>query len=341
MFMVAALLLAGCSKSDLTSVVEPAGAPVLFKSRSALPAVSVSDATRAPYAGAISEENALIARVLTGTDAADYSTPYADGRMTFVGGVSGYDVTYVTPAGHESFPSTAGDDLYYMAGLYPYDNWDPAPTATTIGFTFTGKEDVMATAPKETTLNKVVAGTYPALTFNHLLTKLEISIVGKDGAAAGKWGVIEKIELIKVAGADPNTRATVTLADGTAAFPTAGSGAFPLYDMSKDGEKAKYTDDVFSGKSIYISETAKPVAYTLIAPFESSAANKLTFSLKTAYIGTAETVEVPLNYTGDTAGRAFGITFIFDSAFDAIVGSAVVIDWIPSGDVTVPVGDNH
>jgi hypothetical protein len=275
--------------------------------------------------------------VLTGTDPDDYSSPCADGQMTFVGQVAGYDKNTVTPAGHELFPTTAADDLYYMAGLYPYDNWDAAPTATTIGFTFSGKEDVMAAAPQETTLNRVVAGTYPALTFNHLLTKLEVSVQGKDGAAAGKWGTVEILELARVAGADPKARATVTLADGTATFD-GGSGVFPLYDMSKNGDKAEYTGNVFVNKQITLSVTATPVAYTLIAPFVNSAGDKLIFNFKTGYIGAKKEVEVELP-AGDTKGRAYGVTFIFDSAFDAIRATASVIPWTESGTVEVPVGD--
>jgi hypothetical protein len=282
----------------------------------------------------------LKARVLTDSTATDYTTPYANGQMTFIGDITGYDVSSLAVDTLASFPKGSGDTPYYMAGLYPYQGWG-TPT-TTAAITFTGKEDVMSAVPQETTLNKVVAGTVPTLTFNHLLTKLEVSVKGKTGAAAGKWGTIEKLELVEVAGAFPKTVATVTLATGNAAF-SGGSSGFPLYGMSGTADSPTYTAVPFADAGHFLTTTATPVAYTMIAPFESSAANKLKFNIYTAVTQTPFSAEVDLSvqYAGNTAGRAFGIIFTFDDVERPIVSTVKVNDWIFSGDITVPVGDNQ
>jgi hypothetical protein len=331
--LLAVALLVSCSKSQL---VDPATTgDVAFQSKSALRTVGV-ETSRAPFIGEISADNTLDARVLTSTTDGDYATTYANGKMTFLGGakVSAYDPsTLLEGVDNARFPSDAAATPYYIAGLYPYKGW--GAYGTTAGISFSGVEDVMAAAQQTTTRNDVLAGIVPGLIFNHLLTKLEVSLKAESNVAVDNWGKVTNIELVKVLDAAPQNAAVVTLATGEATFSGAASFV-ALYglsvDTSADPDVTTYTDDVYAPQPL--TETATPVAYTMTAPFIGGTATDLTFKITTEYMTTPVEVNVQLPYAGLNNGRAFGITFTFKRT-DAIQATAKVIDWIFSGNAEV------
>jgi hypothetical protein len=327
--LLAVALLASCSKNQITDPAETG--EVAFQSKSVLQTVG-AEATRAPFIGEISADNTLEARVLTATTDGNYATTYANGKMTFIGGVkvSAYNPsTLLEGVDHARFPEDAGDTPYYLVGLYPYTDW--AVYGTTASIAITGKEDVLAAAQQTTTRNDVLAGIVPGLIFNHLLTKLEVSVKAANNPAKDNWGKVTEIKLVKVLDAAPQDAATVTLKTGEATFSGAASSV-PLYnlsaDTSADPDVITYTDNVFTPQPL--AETATPVAYTLVAPFVGGTAKDLTFEISTEYQTAKQVVTVQLPYTGLNNGRAFGITFTF-AATDAIQATAKVIDWIFSG----------
>jgi hypothetical protein len=132
-------------------------------------------------------------------------------------------------------------------------------------------------------------------------------------------------------------KATVTLATGVAAFSGSKSD-FPLYTMSKSGNDATYTDNAFTAGNVTLTTTATPVAYTIIAPIDVVAnGDKLVFDIATVNGSATAEVDLSGQYTGNTAGRAFSITFTFDDLDDKILATASVAEWLFSGSVNVPV----
>jgi hypothetical protein len=330
--VIAALLLAGCSKSELTDR-EPSGA--LIQAKSAFPGVS-GEATRVPYIGDVSSSNPLEARVLTSRTKDDYTSTYANGKMTFGSGAVGYDVKDID--GEPSF-APSDEDPYYLMGLYPYGDWSSI-FSTTATRSLDGKTDVMAAAQQETTYEATITNNNPpTLPFKHLLTKLEVKVKGAEAASAGKWGEINKIELAAINAAAVANNVTITLADGSAAS-TAFSGTqsdYPFYGIGSDGT---YTEAVFSDAGINLTTTAALVAYSLIPPYENTDANiELTFNITTRKDNNARIVEVPvkLPIAGYTQGLAYSITFTFDAIERPILSKAAVTEWIPGGSAEAPV----
>jgi hypothetical protein len=335
--VIAALLLGGCSKSELANQ-EPSGA--LIQAKSAFPGVS-GEATRVPYTGDISSENPLVARVLTSRTSGNYTTTHANGKMTFGGSAAvGYDPTAVT--GSASFDSDDAEP-YYLAGLYPYDATFGATVTSTAARSLDGKTDVMAAAEVETNYATTITNKNPpTLTFKHLLTKLEVNVKAKADGSKLKWGKINTIELTAIDAASIKNNITVTLETGTAAAAafSGSASSFPFYSIDNEG---KYTDTKFANAGIELATTAKLVAYSLIAPFTNvvggATPTKLTFNIVPEK-GDAVDVDVSLPVAGYTQGRAYSITFTFDAVADAIQSKATVIEWDDSGSADVDVTNN-
>lgn len=333
LMMLIAAAMVSCAQTEINEA--PATGKVAIQLKSAEKTIS-ADATRAPFIGTLSELNPLEARVLASITIDDYSTPHANGKMIFKGGgtTSSYEFPTVT-ADAALFPtSSISTTPLYLAGLYPYTGWG-IPT-TTIQMAFTGKEDVMAAAQVSTTSGDVESALYTTMTFKHLLTKLEISLRAKTNAATSKWGKVTKIELVEANSSTLKNVATVTLETGIAAFSGTPS-VMPFYGMSSSG----YTDVAFSTTPQSLTTTATPSAYSIIAPFlASNTETDLTFRVYTEYSASPETVKVALPSAGDTAGKAFNITFTFDADANAILVAATVIDWVFGGEVDKEIGGN-
>jgi len=306
---------------------------------------STSSSSRAPYIGTISTTNPLEAKVLSATTSKGYAANlHTSGKMTFIGGsnISAYDASTVD-ATKMKFPN---DNDLFLFGLYPYNGWE-APGTTAINFTFTGAEDVMAAKEVATNAPDVKAATYASLTFEHLLTKLEISIKAVNNAATGVWGNVTKIELLKANNAAPHNKVAVAF-DGTtpAVFSGNSTGApFSFYVMNNDAGTADYTEDTFADQNYVLNTTENVAAYSIIAPFVATGtATDLLFKVYTSHVPLGREVSVPLKgldgitaFQGSTAGRAFSIIFSFGVDEDTIVGAASVTDWIFSGKTEVDI----
>lgn len=330
--LLAVAAMASCSKNESVSDPDvPAdGVEIMAKS------VARSIESKAPFEGTIGADNQLTARVLVSKNDGNYTSTYADGTMTFTDNGSTQVGFNTTPAYYPADGSTL-----YLCGLYPATGW-AANQTTTADYTFDGKTDIMAAAQQSSDKAQAQAGTYPALTFNHLLTKLVVKAVAADDAAITAWGDVTEIVLTGSKGSsaigDPNTKVTVTLADGTAATGTAfatPATAFSFYTMTGD----TYNDVAFTGQTCALATTAANIAYSLVAPVtatgtgdfklkvttqkgsETALENEVTIGLKDV-AGTAD-------FTGDTQGKSFVITLTFKAT--EIQATATVTDWVEGG----------
>ena len=335
LFAVAAMA-AGCSKND-------GGVPAPEPSKGTLIAVqgkALTVSSKAPFEGTIAGDNTLKAFVLGSQTAGNYTTAYSKGTITFGDESStvGYDADGFT--GSKAYPAD-GSDLY-LAGLYPIDgqfsglNW--TVSGTTVAYTFTGVEDVMAAAQIATNKTKADAGTYETLTFNHQLTLLEIQVVAEDAGAAAAWGALQEV---KLTGSFTNT-ATVTLAAGTAAYSGSATD-WPVYDATSNaaitGASITIPAAADNSTTEKIKESAVKVGYTMTAPITATGTGDFTASVTTLPAGGAATTKGGISidlkntagatFTGDTKGKKFVVTLIFRAKDIQAVGS--VKDWVPGG----------
>lgn len=332
--LLAALALAGCTQNEVTDT--PVNGQVELKLKSS--ALTIDGSTRAPFEGeGGTAGNPLVTKVLVKEQANDYTGLYntADDKITFTDGTqTGFTTTkYYYPS------DGAGLDI---CGLYPYaatgtaaGQWNVA--AAQADFVFDGSQDVMAAA--QVTANKALAqaGNYPALAFSHLLTKLVVKVKAENAAAITAWGNVTKIELVKAKGSAPNSKATVTLASGTAARATAFATSlnpFPFYAVTGG---TTYTNTAFTAQALALTVDPTVVAYSLVAPIladGSSTAGSADFELRVyTEKGDATGVNVPVGlltnalatYAGETQGKAFEITLTFKST--EIKALATVSPW--------------
>lgn len=349
-------VLAGCTQNELDN---KAGINDPVELKVASSTVSADAESRAPFEGAIGASNKLKALVLASTTNGDYSSTYASGAMEFI---DDQPVEYATTDVDVSFTGNsyypADDTELFMTGLYPATGWSAFNTTST--YTFTGKEDVMAAAQQSTKKSQVQAQVpvIPKLTFNHLLTKLEIKLKAEDVSAISAWGKINKIELVKAAGANPYTKLELTLASGQA--PVTGfslqATQMPSYQMSGTYDMSNvltksYTDDVYENMDYVLTAPAsssdpdyKPAyqSYILAAPVTATGTADYTLRVyaEKAKEGTAANkyIDVPVNlkkadssaFTGSTQGHAFEVLLTFRSL--NIQASAEVTPWLNGGE---------
>lgn len=339
--VLALLTLASCSKSELANrpVVENDMVEIMATSK------ALTIETRAPFEGSIASNNTLTAVVLGSTTAADYTTRYCDGTITFADDTNakGFDTT------PKYYP--VSDATVYFCALYPTALADWKNIATTAKYTFDGKTDVMAAAEVSGKKSTAMAGTVPSFTFNHLLTKLIVKVKAHDEAAQNVWGDITGISLVKANNGDVFDTAEVTLATGAAATGTAFSNA------TADGmafyriDAAAYTDNAVddADNKIVLTTDAVEAAYSLVAPIiaengvkhfalkvdtklgETVTTKEVSFDLYKAKVGE----EDPAVFSGDTQGKAFEITLTFKAT--EIVATATVTDWVKGGNTEVPI----
>lgn len=325
-------MLWGCTQSELVSREDDR-----VEMRLASTALSVESvtktSTRASFDGLISSGNTLTARVLAATSSGTYTTPYADGTMTF----SDNGTTAVGFATPQYYP--ANNNNIYFCGLYPATGWAGTPT-TIASLTFDGTQDVMA-AP-EVFSNKDEAkaaplnpSNYKQLNFKHLMTQLVIKVVAENQAAIDAWGHLTAITLTKAGGNNPSTKVDVTLLSGTAATGSAFSlpstpFKFWVLPVVSNPETA------FSSQDVELATApAVAVAYSIVCPVEATGTDDYTLSVSTVNSGTAVSVPVNLkttanaDYTGDTQGKKFEVTLTFKAT--EIMAQGAVTDWVSDG----------
>lgn len=297
-------------------------------------------ATRAPFEGTISSSNTLKARVLSST-AMNFAT-VTDGTMTFTGsGAVGYDAAGLN--GSIVLPAT---NPVYLFGLYPDANWTYNPGSSAV-YTFTGVEDVMATDRVSTNKADITAGTYATLTFQHLLTKLEMKLHAASTTVANAFGNITAIELVDDMAGTGEIKNVVSVANNsdplTLMKPTYSidvsnpQTTLSFYGLTSDasGDKVYGTNTQFSYP---LTTSSTLMAYSMVAPITATALEEKEYFLKITtanegakYIGIdlLDTKGIP--FVGSTRGRSFVISIFFKSN-NEIMASAAVEDWINEGE---------
>ena len=338
-FMMAALaaaaLLASCAKDAGTDPVPVPGTPDAI--RATAKSLTIETSTMPGSKAAYTAENAdgLKAAVYGSKTTGDYSSTYVSGTMTFKAGTeSGDAVAFDTGAtGSTSLP--ADKSSVFLTALYPSDDVTWSALGTTATVTFTGKEDIMASAQSEVAKDggsggKAAFGTFA---FKHLLTRIDVTIKGEDESAVAAWGEVQSVKLTKVKSvATFSNQAAVTLADGTAATGSAFSGSASDWSFYTDADAAPVS------KALTTSQVA--YATTMMAPFTAANSGDLTLEIvtKTAS-GSAVTstvdVKVPTDGGTDTQGKAYSINLVFKKA--DISGVATVQGWGTPVDIEQPV----
>ena len=194
----------------------------------------------------------------------------------------------------------------------------------------------MAASEQSSTKDASKGGSYPALTFKHLLTQLVVKAVAEDQAAIDAWGNLTDITLTKVGSNDPTSAVTVTLSAGTADESSA--FATPLTGGMSFWVKGASPEAVFASQTKALTTGGEEVAYSLVAPLKNATGTAdYTLAVKTANSGTTP-VAVPVNlkqkgsnnaYTASTQGQKFIITLTFKAT--EIKATATVEDWKEEG----------
>lgn len=314
--------------------------------------------TRAPYVGAVSEQNPFVARVLAfkGNQAGIANVVWRDdlyhkGLVTYKGtGDTSFDNKVWFPASGELL----------VMGCYPTDLWMENGTVVY----FNGSNDVMVADIVEATRTKALAGNNPRLVFNHKLCNLVVRARGD----MGNWGRIVSVELC-AAGADtdvPANKMRYNPADGSVGFDKPANATYgqeqdlinddnryvkvassvSLWAVRPDAQTGLnvYTDDSIAYPVAFHNDRDTIVGYTMAQPIVvTNAANtpKYFFRIRTerAPQGYAIDMErggivVPVsNFTnmdgsthfGSTAGRAFGIRLIFSAT--EVNSECIVTPW--------------
>ena len=330
--MLAAAALVSCTKSEINPINE--GVEIALRSDVINASGVVS---RAPFEGAVSTANVLEARVAASA-AQNFGTLIANGVMKFNGSAA---ANYEQPvdAGNSRFPNST--DPVHLYGVYPATGWTISNAVAE--YTFTGKEDVMATGKISTTQQDVINATYKTLSFKHLLTRLEVKL---SAAAPTVVPMLGDITAIKLIGSDANSTTPVNnkvsanyASDLALTFSSAASAtSLNFYGLSlgADGKKT-YTNTVLSAYEL--TDVPTLVAYSLVAPVTAtSAATKEYFlEITTANVTGVKRVAVDLLKTdgdffeGSTAGRSFTVSINFKITGE-IAPLAAVEEWNEQGE---------
>lgn len=257
---------------------------------------------------------------------------YADGLMTFNNVDDAVGFSSITH-GVKFFP-TDGSDLYFI-GLYPATGWtaDLLNNVTQYKTTIDGKTDLMVA--QEVTGNKIdaQAGIYPKLTFDHLLTRLDVKLVAKDADAMASWGNINGIVLDGVLdGTQPKSGLTFTPTTRALNFDTP-VASLPFYSCTGtttptfgDTEYIKKSDALATTEPTYY-------AYTMMAPITLTGDNDVTLKI---YVENGDksdaggkyataSVNLPTTTGTNTNGKYYTITLTFN--VEEIKVSAEVTPW--------------
>jgi len=308
--------------------------------------VTMDVATRAPFYGKLSEDNAFTPMVIASSAKGNYSAPIAEGTMTFVGSDDG--VAFNTGfTGSNIFPGTAA---IYLSGLYPTDFSVTSGVAT---LTLTGKEDVMYAPEVSTTKADVQDLKFASLDFTHELTKMELRFRADGPTAIDKFGYIKNVVLSAANGSAVNTAASVTLSSSSVVEikNATTSSTFGCYGLTvtKDEEEKDvftYSDDLYEANH-KLSTTNTYLAYTLAPSVTASntvSTNEYTFTItyndgKEGSLDQTKAVMVDLKdvdgnlFNASTKGYSFLISFAFSA--NEINATATVQDWYKGGESKV------
>ena len=351
--MLAVAAMASCSKSDVESRPD-----LNIKTRSN--AVEAVAGTRV-YEGQIAAANTLTAKVLASKTQGQYGANlYAEGTMTFNDQTTA--VAFDAGATGSTFYPANGDKIY-LFGLYPSDAaWTVESDNSSFTCALDGKTDLMVAKELETS-KADAPSSYKQFVFDHILTRLDVSVVAEDQAAIDAWGEVTGIELTDVASTSTayvqpnnNCKVPVTYAGTDVSVPTANRPAYtatavsgvtmPFYFYDGNGATVadKYTTDLVSAtKTIALpnaanSESALRAAYSVIAPVTIKTLKafklKVTTTMTDGTVITKDGVTVELVddpddsivNNGNTAGKYYSITLTFKST--EIKASATVNDWV-------------
>lgn len=330
--VIAALMnFTSCSNGDNPIDVVDPDKPVEIKVSGR--ALDVVAGTRAPFDGVIANGDALNARVIASITQNVYTTPLHDNFMNFGATAVGFTAPKAYP--HAVNP-------VYLVGLYPSDLWDATTTGTDkISFTFTGKEDVMASNQVATVKNDVISNTHKSLTFHHLLTRLNLTVQAKDDDARTAWGQVKSLKVVST-----NYKVTVTLGTGTDAIApdTVFAGGEKEFDFYNIGADTPYCN---AAQTLPLeSDNPTTQSYALVAPQGDASATEIGYTIKvttTNYNTTERVIYVPLKVSTNganfanqsTAGKKFEVVLTFTAT--NIEATATVIPWALGGNGDVDV----
>lgn len=340
--LLAVAAMASCSKSEL------ADRPNIDRDNVEIMASSVAKSiTRTPYEGSIDTGNELTARVLVSGTQGDYSTLLnTDKKMVFANDAADANSQVGFATTPCFFP--ADGSKVYLSGFHPFDGWtEIVENGPNYYFAIDGKSDLMAAAEQATDKAEALAGTYPTLTFKHLLTKLVIKVQAEDENAITSWGKITDMYLTKAAGATIKAWAQVKKSEDTATFRAddEGNNLDKLACYGYDATGAP-TDTAFATTELTVPDTdagevAPIVAYSLVQPV-TAAEKHYTLVIKTEKYTTEYPIDLTLYqkgtsdaFTGDTTGYAFEIALTFKAK--AIQAKATVTKWNEGGNTNVDI----
>lgn len=336
--LLAVAAMASCSKSELAErPVVGQDVEILAKSN----ALSIS--MRAPFEGTIASDNELTACVLVSTATGSYSTLLnTDKEMVFSDDAANAN----SEVGFKTTPCffPADGSKVYLCGFHPLTGWtELVANGPSYYFPLDGKSDLMAAAEQETDKAEALAGTYPTLTFKHLLTQLVIKVKAEDTNAITSWGKITDMYLTKAAGADFKAWAGVVKGQDTATFRADDEGnnltSLACYSVDADGA---LTDDAFADTELTVPADDEPVAvaYSLVQPVDTTTEH-YTLVVKTENHSDEYPVKITLkntsdaDFTGSTTGYAFEISLNFKAS--AIQAKATVTKWNEGGKTNVDI----
>jgi hypothetical protein len=326
LLVLAAVVLVGCSKSEINEVNDD----VQIALRSDIVSAS-GQLTRAPFEGVLSATNVLEARVVTSATENFSGAAYANGIMKFNNATLAANYETDGLEGTSTFQGTAS---VYVYGLYP-KGWTVATPAASAEFTFNGSDDVMAAAKVSTSKADVDDAAYKTLSFKHLLTRLEVKL-SAGAAAIPLLGNVSAIRLIGDADGTAAVNNQVVVSNtGASPVPTFSSAsATSLNFYGLDDTKA-YTNTVVSSYTLTTIPTF--VGYSLVAPVTAGASEEEYFLEVVTIDGGSKKFAVDLldkssaSFEGSTAGKSFVLAIHFVSVTHIAV-TATVEDWDEQGE---------
>ena len=328
--LFAAAMLTACSNEDMPQTAGQGGEGDNVEIKMSTTALDID--VKKPFDGDIEANNSLTARVVVSETTNTYAASgnYSDGTMIFttLGQAEPFE-DGVT--GERFYPAGSDDTNLFVRGFYPSGNvW--TLNGSNASATIDGKSDLMVANEQTTNKGDAKDGSYPALTFNHLLTKLIIKVQAADVATVDTE--VNKIELVAVNNDQKiPTTCTLTYNNNDVAF----SGEGTSLAAYKAG-----TDNAYTGQSDKLALSAAEVAYILCPPVTASTTTA-DYKLKITYASEVEqTVDIELKKTDDggaftdnTAGYAFTVTLNFKAT--EIKATATVTNWKAGGETTVDV----